>query len=90
MAKSPIDPRCRFTNKKKQLPAPFVMYADFESVLKPLNDMDTTQGVEEWEEPSIGPYQEHVACTFSYKIVSSVVPDFDKPIVWYRGEDAAD
>ena len=30
-----------------------------------------------------------MACSFSYKIVSSVVPDFDKPIVWYR-EDAAD
>ena len=36
--------------------------------------------------PSIVPYQEHIACSFAYKIVSSVVPDFDKPIVWYRGE----
>ena len=31
-----------------------------------------------------------MACSFSYKIVSSVILDFNKPIVWYRGEDAAD
>ena len=41
-AKFPVDPRCRFTNIQKQLPAPFVLYAEFESVLKPLSDMDTT------------------------------------------------
>ena len=86
----PKDPRCRFTNTQKQLPAPFVVYADFESVLKPLIGIKTTQGIEEDGEPSITPYHEHIACSFSYKIVSSVVPDFDKPIVWYRGEDAAD
>ena len=27
---------------------------------------------------------------YSYKIVSSVIPDFNKPIVWYRGPDAAE
>ena len=83
LAKFPNDPRCRFTNIQKQLPAPFVVYADFESVLKPLSDMDTTQGVEEEGKPSIVPYQEHIACSFAYKIVSSVVPDFNKPIAWY-------
>ena len=72
LAKFPIEPRCRFTNIQKQLPAPFVVYADFESVLKPLSDMDTMQGIEEGEEPS-GPYQEHVACSFSYKIISSLL-----------------
>ena len=60
------------------------------SVLKPLSDMDTTQGVKEEGKPSIVPYQEHIACSFAYKIVSSVVPDFNKPIVWYRCEDAVD
>ena len=43
----PKDPRCRFTNIQKQLPAPFVVYADFESLLKPVNeDIDVTQGVD--------------------------------------------
>ena len=86
----PKDPRCKFTNMKKQLPAPFIVYADFESVLEPLSNVDTTQGVTVGGEPSITPYQEHLACSFSYKIVSSVIPDFNKQIVWYRGPDAAE
>ena len=90
LSKFPKDTSCRFTNTQKQLQAPFVVYADFESVLTPLSNIDTTQGVEEEGEPSIVPYQEHVACSFSYKIVSSVIPEFNRPIVWYRGEDAAD
>ena len=41
------DPRCRITNIQKQLPAPFVVYADFESILKPVDkDVDITQGEE--------------------------------------------
>ena len=45
--KFPEDPRCRFTNIQKQLTAPFVVYADFESILQWVDDeeMDTTQGV---------------------------------------------
>ena len=86
LAKFPIDPQCRFTNIQKQLPAPFIVYVDFESVLKPLSGIDTTQRVEEEGKPSIVPFQEHIACSFAYKIMSSVVPDFNKP----RGEDAAD
>ena len=35
--KFPKDPRCRFTNIQKQLPAPFVVYADFKSILKSVN-----------------------------------------------------
>ena len=37
----------RFTNVQKQLPAPFVAYADFESILQPVGEagVDVTQGV---------------------------------------------
>ena len=80
--KFPKDLRCRFTNIQKQLTAPFVLYADFESVLEPLNDIDTTQGVEIGKESSTTPYQEHVACSFE--------PDFSRPLVMYCGEDAAE
>ena len=45
--KFPDNPTFRFTNIQKQLPAPFVVQADFESILKPSDkDVDTTQGVE--------------------------------------------
>ena len=45
--KFPKDPRCRFTNIQKQLLVPFVVYADFESILPQVGDeaMGTTQGV---------------------------------------------
>ena len=67
-----------------------MVYADFESVLKPLSDCDTTQGVTMGEEPSTTAFQEHVPCSFAYKIVSSVDADFSRPLVMYRGEDAAE
>ena len=83
--------KCRFTNIQKQLPAPFVVYADFESILIPANeDVDATQGVETGVESSSHTFQEHIPCSFAYKIVSSVDPDFSRPLVMYRGQDAAD
>ena len=58
--KFPDDPRYRFANIQKQLPAPFVVYADFESVLKPVDKyVDTTQGVEVGGESSSHVFQEH-------------------------------
>ena len=90
LSKFPKDSRCRFTNVQKQLPAPFVVYADFESVLKPIGDVDITQGVTQDVDSEVLPYQEHIAYSFSYKIVSSIIPDFNKPIVWNWGEDGAD
>ena len=35
-------------------------------------------------------FQEHIPCIFAYKIVNSADPDFSRPLVMYRGEDAAD
>ena len=59
--KFPDDPR--FTNIQKQLLAPFVVYADFESILKPVDrDVDTTQGVEVGGESSYHVFQEHIPC----------------------------
>ena len=68
-----------------------MVYADFESILKPLNeDVDVTQGVDTGTESSTTVFQEHVPCSFAYKIVSSVDPDFSRPLIMYRGEDAAE
>ena len=89
--KFPQDPRCRFTNIQKKLSAPFIVYADFESILKPVNEgFDVTQGVSTGTASSKTVYQEHVPCSFAYKVVSSVDPDFSRPLVMYRGADAAD
>ena len=86
--KFPKDPRCRFTNIQKQLVASFVACADFVSILEPVNeDVDVTQGVETGITTSTTAFQEHVPCSFAYKIVSSVDPDFSRPLVMYRGEE---
>ena len=92
--KFPKDPRCRFTNIHKQLLAPFVVCADFESILQRVDDeaMDTTQGVVvDGDEPAAsGSFQVHLSCSFAHKVVSSVVPDFSRPLVTYTGEDAVE
>ena len=90
--KFPKDPRCRFTNIQKQLLAPFVLYADFESIIRQVGDeaMDITHGVAVGggEPTPAGPFQVHLPCSFAYKLVSSVVPDLSRPLVSYRGDDA--
>ena len=89
ITKFPHDPRCRFTILQKQLPAPFVVYAD--SILKPVGkDVDTTQGVEVGGKSSTHVFQEHISCSFAYKVVSRVDPNFSRPLVMHRGENAAD
>ena len=37
-----------------------------------------------------GPFQEHLPCSSAYKVVNSVVPDFSRPLVSHRGEDAGE
>ena len=71
------DPRCRFANVQKQLSTPFVVYADFESISKTVNgEVDATQGVCTGTGYSTTIFQEHIPCSFAYKIVSSVDKDF--------------
>ena len=55
----PDDPIVKFENIQKQVEAPFTVYADFESILKQLSGDGNK-------------YQEHIACSYAYQIVSSV------------------
>ena len=47
-----------FTNYQEQLMAPFVIYADFESITVPIKEEHGKQTVA---------YQEHKACDYGYK-----------------------
>ena len=69
----------KFKNYFKQLPVPFKIYADFECHLK---------NVECCEGTYIKKYHEHVPCGYAYKVVC-IDDKFSKPIVVYRGENAA-
>ena len=68
-----------FENYFKQTPGPFKICADFECNLR---------GVECYEGSYIKKYQGHIPSSFAYKVVC-VDNKFTKPIVVYRGENAA-
>ena len=67
-----------FKNHFNQLPVPFKIYANFESNLK---------SVERYEGPYSKKCQDHIPCSFAYKLVC-VKDEFRKPIV-LSGENAA-
>ena len=69
----------KFENYFKQIPVPFKIYADFECNLR---------GVESYEGSYTKKYQDHIPCSFAYKVVC-IYDRFTEPIVVYRGENAA-
>ena len=68
-----------FGNYFKKIPVPFKIYADFEFNLR---------NVESSEGSYTKKYQGHIPCSFAHKVVC-VHDKFTKPIVVYRGENAA-
>ena len=68
-----------FKNYFKQIPVPFKVYADFECNL---------ESVESYEGSYSKKYQDHIPCSFAYKLVC-VDDKFSKSIVVFRGENAA-
>ena len=73
----------RFQNYHKQLPAPFVIYADFESIL------ETVQGCKQDIKSSYTyEYQKHRDCSFGYKLVCCYDNKYSKPTKIYRGKNA--
>ena len=69
----------KFENYFKQIPVPFKIYADFECNLR---------GVECYEGSYTKKYQDHISCSFAYKVVC-IDDRFTKRTVAYRGENAA-
>ena len=73
----------KFMNHHKQLPVPFVIYADFEAITEkvlgcqPSNEKSYTEA-----------YQKHTDCGYGYKVVCCYDDKYSKPIQIYRGENA--
>ena len=65
-----------FKNYRKQLPAPFVIYADFEAITEKVSQ----------KKSHTEQYQKHTACGYGYKVVCCYDNNFSKPIKIYRGE----
>ena len=68
-----------FQNYHKQLPVPFVIYADFEAITenvqgcKPIDDKSYTDA-----------YQKRTDCGFGYKVVCCYDDKYTKPVQIYR------
>ena len=80
---SKADDMVHFKNYHKQLPVPFVVYADLEAITKkvqacrPNNDKSYTEC-----------YQSHEDCGYGYKVVCCYDDKFTKPVQIYRGKNA--
>ena len=71
-----------FKNYSKQIPVPFKIYAELESILKGCDvgiDNDCFRYTRK--------YQNHILCGFAYKVVC-VHNKYSKDVVLYRGKDA--
>ena len=72
-----------FKNHQKQLPIPFVIYADFEAITEkihgclPNNEKSYTEA-----------YQKHTDCGYGYKVVCCYDDKYSKPVQIHRGENA--
>ena len=66
-----------FENHLKQMPVPFKIYANFECNLKCVKCNEGSY---------IEKYQDHIPCSFAYKVVC-IDNRFTKPTIIYRGEN---
>ena len=72
----------RFKNCERKIKSPFMIYADFESILVPGDN-----GKQNPEESDTNKYQKQVSCSYGYKLVC-VDDNFSKTFKSYLGKDA--
>ena len=70
-----------FNNWKKQLQVPFVIYADFESINKKVNEQSGL---------STKKLQSQEACSYGYKVICSYDESLTKSTKIYRGTNSSD
>ena len=79
----------KFNNFHKQLPVPFVIYADFEAITKKVQGCRQSEEMEKEKEKRsyTEAYQTHEDCGYGYKVVC-YKDKYSKPIQTYRSESA--
>ena len=73
----------KFNNFHKQLPVPFVIYADFEAITEKIQGCQRYDGKSYTEA-----YQKHTDCGYGYKVVCCYDDKYTKPEQIYRGKKA--
>ena len=74
--------KLRFENYHKQLKSPYIIYADFESIIEKMEGPENSP-----QQSSTRKTSHHIACGYSYIVVRS--DGLTKAPVLYRGQDAA-
>ena len=80
----------KFNNFHKQLPVPFVIYADFEAITKKVQGCKQSEEMKKDKDRRsyFEAYQTHEDCGYGYKVVCCYRERYSKPIQTYRGENA--
>ena len=80
----------KFNNFHKQLPVPFVIYADFEGITKKVQSCEQNEEMKKDKDSKsyIEAYQTHEDCGSAYKVVRCYDDKYSKPIQTYQGENA--
>ena len=80
----------KFNNFHKQLPVPFVIYADFEAITRKVQGCKQGEEIENEKNKRsyTEAYQTHEDCGYGYKLVCCYRERYSKPIQTYRGENA--
>jgi len=78
------DTKTKFQNYNRSMRVPFVIYADFESFIKPISTCQPDP-----RKSYTNKYQKHKPCSFSYKIVCSGNKKYSRG-TYYTAEDESD
>ena len=80
----------KFNNFHKQLPVPFVIYADFEAITKKVQSYEQSEEMENEKNKRsyTEAYHTHEDCGYGYKVVCCYDDKYSKYTCIYRGENA--
>ena len=80
----------KFNNFHKQLPVPFVIYADFEAITKKVQGCKQSEEMEKDKDRRsyTEAYQTHEDCGYGYKVICCYDDKYSKYTSIYRGENA--
>ena len=73
----------QFQNYHKQMPAPFVIYADFEAITEKVYGCQPDDAKSYTDK-----YQKHTGCSYGYKLVCCYDDKYSKSVKIYRGENS--
>ena len=80
-----MEKKVEFKNHNRMIKVPFIVYADFESIVKPISSGEPND-----EKSFMSQYQKHVPCGFSYKIVCFDDNIWSQDPVIHRSESEED